>query len=656
MPNRDCILVVDDNLATRYAVRRVLEHHGFKVDEAGTGTEGLVKLGERDYGALVLDVNLPDMSGFDVVRKLREDTRNLLLPVVHVSAASIATGDLITGLNAGADAYLVHPVDPDVLLATLRSLLRARRAEDALREAEARFGEIFRQINAPIAVLDAQLHVHDANEAFLRLIDGSAAPGQLERVLGVQSGPSEALRAALATGKRWQGVFKLEVQGGARITEWRVTPYGAPGQGLVLVEDITEHHARETEQRQELESANSELAFQIAERQRTEMELLQAQKMDSLGQLTGGIAHDFNNLLTTIISGLDMIEISASSQKWDKASRYVELATASAHRAAALTQRMLAFARKQPLDPQTFDVVARIRSLEDMLLRSIGENIELELQLGDEALPAVADPNQFENVILNLVINARDALAGQGLIRIRTHAMRVDRDHELAPGNYISVKVLDNGSGIPPELLSKVFEPFFTTKPQGEGTGLGLSMTYGFARQSGGVARIASETGEGTEIELLLPQGGAGTVEERVHASAVDRGGSQRILLVDDTESVRMMVREMLAEAGYDVVTAANAQQALLHLHGPDRMDLLLSDVGLPGMNGRELADAARALHPQLPVLFITGYTEQAAERGEFLGQGMALLPKPFNVHELLRSVQAMFVPSADAEYPARRS
>jgi DNA-binding response OmpR family regulator/nitrogen-specific signal transduction histidine kinase len=656
MPNRDCILVVDDNVATRYAIRRTLHHHGFKVDEAGSGGEGLLKLAETDYGALVLDVNLPDMSGFDVVRKLRSSARNQLLPVVHVSAASIATGDLITGLNAGADAYLVHPVDPDVLLATLRSLLRARRAEEALREAEARFGEIFRQINAPIAVLDAGLTIHDANAAFQRLVGGYLGPEQLNGVLGHEAGPLAALQVALGSGQRWQGTFALPVQGVLRMTEWRVTPYGAPGQGLVLVEDTTEHHARETEQRQELETANTELAFQIAERERTEMELLQAQKMDSLGQLTGGIAHDFNNLLTTIISGLDMIEIAASSGKWDKASRYVDLATASAHRAAALTQRMLAFARKQPLDPQTFDVVARIRSLEDMLLRSIGENIELELQLGDVALPAKADPNQFENVILNLVINARDALAGQGLIRIRTGAVHIERDHELAPGDYISVKVLDNGSGIPPELLTKVFEPFFTTKPQGEGTGLGLSMTYGFARQSGGMARIASETGEGTEIELLLPQGQAGAAQERVHAAAADRGGSQRILLVDDTESVRMMVREMLVEAGYEVVAAGNAQEALLHLHGADPVDLLLSDVGLPGMSGRELADAARAVHPRLPVLFITGYTEQAVERGEFLGPGMALLPKPFNVQELLRSVQGMFVPSAGAEYPAPRT
>ncbi len=645
MANPDRILVVDDNVATRYAVRRVLEHHGFHVEEAGTGGEGLERLAEHDFDALVLDVNLPDMSGFDVVRQLRENARLQLLPVVHVSAASIATGDMITGLNAGADAYLIHPVDPDVLLATLRSLLRARRAEEALRETEARFREIFRHINAPIAVLDADLNAHDANDAFTRLLGQQIGPGQLDQLLQDQAAPLSALKVALAEGERWQGTFSLRVGGAIRMTEWRVTPYQAAGQGLVLIEDTTEHHARANEQRQELESATSELAFQIAERERTEIELMQAQKMDALGQLTGGIAHDFNNLLTTIISGLDMIEIAASSGKWDKASRYVEIATGSAHRAAALTQRMLAFARKQPLDPQTFDVVARVRSLEDMLQRSIGENIELELELGPEPLIAVADPNQFENVILNLVINARDALAGQGLIRIRAARAQIERDHELAPGHYITVTVLDNGVGIPTELLTKVFEPFFTTKPQGEGTGLGLSMTYGFARQSGGSARIASECGEGTEIELLLPEGRLQPVTQASVPAQLPRGSAERILLVDDTDSVRMMVREMLVEAGYQVVEAINAQQALLELHSDRELDLLLSDVGLPGMNGRELADAARALRPHLPVLFVTGYTESAAVRNEFLGQGMSLLPKPFSVNELLRGVRQMFNP-----------
>ncbi|WP_342029574.1 MULTISPECIES: response regulator [unclassified Stenotrophomonas] len=633
MQQSDRLLVVDDNIATRYSVRRVLEHHGYQVDEAGTGQEGLDAVAARDYAALVLDVNLPDMSGFDVVRELRAQPRTALLPIVHVSAASISTGDMITGLDAGADGYLVHPVDPDVLLATLRSLLRARRAEDALREAEARFGEIFRQINAPIAVLDAELKVHDANEAFVRLLGSQAATGMPLERLGNAGEFIDGLRDALHRRERWQGTVALpNPAGNPRMTQWRLTPYQQPDLGLVVVEDITAHHERDREQRREL-------AYQIAERERTEAELLQAQKMDALGQLTGGIAHDFNNLLTTIISGLDMIELAASTGKLERLGRYTEAASSSATRAAALTQRMLAFARKQPLDPRPFNVSACIHSLEDLLRRTIGENIELEFELGDEPLVALADPNQFESVVLNLVINARDALGGNGLIRIRGERARVDGDYALAAGDYISVKVMDNGSGIEAHLLKKVFEPFFTTKPQGEGTGLGLSMTYGFARQSGGVARISSEPGVGTEVELLLPLGDAARILPVDAHRDTPSGRLERVLVVDDTDSVRQMVQDMLREAGYDVVAVGDARQALRELRDDDSIALLLSDVGLPGMNGRELADAARELRPRLPVLFITGYTERATVRNEFLGPGMALLPKPFNLSELLRAV-----------------
>ena len=633
MPHRDRILIVDDNVATRYAVRRVLEHHGYRVDEAGMGQDGLDAVAENDFSALVLDVNLPDMSGFDVVRELRSQPRTALLPVVHVSAASISTGDMITGLDAGADGYLTHPVDPEVLLATLRSLLRARRAEDALREAEARFGEIFRQINAPIAVLNADLSVRDANAAFARLLGTGLSDGSPLDRLGNAGDFIEGLREALRLRERWQGTVALPTPGGTpRMTQWRLTPYQQPDLGLVVVEDITAHHERDREQRREL-------AYQISERERTEAELLQAQKMDALGQLTGGIAHDFNNLLTTIISGLDMIELAADSGKLERLGRYIDAASSSATRAAALTQRMLAFARKQPLDPQPFDVGQRVHSLEDLLRRTIGENIELEFELGEEPLVALADPNQFESVVLNLVINARDALGGNGLIRIRGERTTVEGDYSLAAGDYISVKVMDNGSGIEAHLLKKVFEPFFTTKPQGEGTGLGLSMTYGFARQSGGVARISSEPGAGTEVELLLPLGDAAKIEVAGERGETPVGRFERILVVDDTDSVRQMVQDMLREAGYEVIAVADARQALRELRDDEGIALLLSDVGLPGMNGRELADAARELRPRLPVLFITGYTERAAVRNEFLGPGMGLLPKPFNLSELLRAV-----------------
>ncbi|MFA8473866.1 response regulator [Xanthomonas campestris pv. campestris] len=636
------ILVVDDNAVTRYSVRRVLEHHQFVVEEAGTGGEGLVRLAAEAFAAVVLDVNLPDMSGFDIVRTLRAEPRTALLPVVHVSAASIATGDMITGLDAGADAYLIHPVDPNVLVATLRTLLRARNAEEALRLSEARFREIFEHIGAPIAVVDAQLHTQEANAAFQRLI-GSATPCEAINVPGLdQCATVQALTAALGRRERWSGTLSILRDGAVRETEWRVSPYREPDLGLLFVEDVTEQRLREREQRQELDTATSELAHQIAERQRTEIQLLQAQKMEALGKLTGGIAHDFNNLLTSIISGLDMIQLAVESNRIERVPRLAEIATGSAHRAAALTQRMLAFARKQSLDAQPFDVNARVRSLEDMLRRSIGENIALELQLAEAPLVAIADANQLENVVLNLVINARDALQGHGTIRIQSAPHTAYNDPELEDGDYVAVNVIDDGSGIDPAILSQVFEPFFTTKPIGEGTGLGLSMTYGFARQSGGTARITSTLGSGTTVALLLPRGL--TVGEALPPPPPNapRGRSQRILLVDDTDVVRMMVSEVLSDAGYHVIEAENADGALAQLRADAQIDMVVSDVGLPGMNGRDMADVARDLRPGLPILFITGYAENAATRQEFLAEGMALLPKPFSLNDLLNTVSRM--------------
>lgn len=635
------ILIVDDNAATRYSVRRVLEHHGYRVDEAGNGADGLDLLAKTDYAALVLDVNLPDMSGFDVVRRLRQDARTHLLPVIHVSAASIATGDMITGLDAGADAYLIHPVDHDVLLATLRTLLRVRRAEDALRASEATFREIFENIAAPIAVVDSNLRALESNEAFQSLFGAAAQQDGLEPRISEQAENVAALRASLAKRERWRGTFSLREGAATRITEWRVSPYREPDLGLLFIEDVTAHHAREHAHQQELQSATTQLAYQIAERQRTEAELMQAQKMDSLGKLTGGIAHDFNNLLTSIMSGLDMISMAVEVGKLDRVPRYIDIATSSATRAAGLTQRMLAFARKQSLAPQSFDIAARLRSLEDMLRRSIGENIDLILDIEEGPLVAVADPNQFENVIINLVINARDALPSGGFIRIVGRDVQLATDHELAGGNYASVSVIDNGTGIPADVIDKVFEPFFTTKPQGEGTGLGLSMTYGFARQSHGTVRIDSETGRGTAITLMLPRGDVAEPEQQVRHGHPPKG-TERLLLVDDTDVVRMMVREVLVEAGYEVADAANAQDALRALQSNAPFDLLISDVGLPGMNGRELADAVREMHPDMPVLFITGYTENAAVRQTFLGDGMSLLMKPFSLHELLGNVRQM--------------
>ncbi|MDB6142235.1 MAG: multi-sensor hybrid histidine kinase [Pseudomonas sp.] len=637
------LLIVDDNAATRYALRRRMERHGFLVLEAGTGTEGLELIASHAPDALILDVNLPDMSGFDVVRQLRSEPRTALLPVVHVSAASIQTGDIITGLEAGADAYLIHPVDPDVLLATIRTLLRVRDTEYALRESEARFREIFVNISAPIAVLDAELAVYECNHAFAQLILQSLSKQTiLECFADGQAAIIKELCEGLTAGERWKGTLAMRVKGEVRETEWQISPYRTPGLSLVFVEDVTEHRQREESHLKQLDTVNTQLALEVAERARTEAQLLQAQKMDAIGKLTGGIAHDFNNLLTGIITGIELIKKRTEEGKTDKVMRYAEAALTSAMSAAALTHRLLAFARQQPLDTRPIDVNEHIRSLEDLLRRTIGKRIALTLDLTSKPAIALADASQLESALLNLVINARDALPKGGNIHITTFAAHFQGDPKLADGAYVALTVKDDGVGIDHSVIDKVFDPFFTTKPIGEGTGLGLSTIYGFARQSGGDAHIRSIAGRGTEVTLMIPAAINMAVVPVEAPTLTAPGAGEHILVVEDTDSVRMFVNEVLVDTGYRCTLAANIGAALAALEHDRSIDLLLTDVGLPHMNGRELADIARRWHPDLPVVFMTGYAENAINRQSFLGERMDMIIKPFQLGDLLNKVRKM--------------
>ncbi len=637
------LLIVDDNVATRYALRRRLERHDYLVLEAGTGGDGLALIENEAIDALILDVNLPDMSGFDIVRKLRSETATALLPVIHVSAASIQTGDIITGLNAGADAYLIHPVDPDVLLATLRTLLRVRDTENALRESEARFREIFVNVSAPIAVLDAQFKVHECNHAFAQLIHDNLDPDALlECFADQQDSILGELRLRLTAGERWKGTLNMRVEGELRETEWQISPYRTPELSLVFVEDVTEHRRRERSHLAQLDDATSQLEREIAERVRTEAQLLQVQKMDALGKLTGGIAHDFNNLLTGIITSLELIQKRIADSRTDKVQFYADAALNSAMSAASLTHRLLAFARQQPLNTRPVDINEHIRSLEELLARTIGEHIALKLELTSKASIALVDPIQLESAVLNLVINARDALPQGGNIWVSTYAAYSHGDLKLADGAYVALSVRDDGTGIEHNVIDKVFDPFFTTKPLGQGTGLGLSSIYGFARQSGGDANIRSVARRGTEVTIMLPATADPTpTPVEVTPSVVDpQGSGEHVLIVEDMASVRMFVTEVLLDAGYRCTQVGDIESALDRLQNDASIDMMLTDVGLPRMNGRELADVARGWREDLPILFMTGYAENAVNRQVFLGDGMDMMIKPFQISELLDKVR----------------
>jgi PAS domain S-box-containing protein len=381
----------------------------------------------------------------------------------------------------------------------------------------------------------------------------------------------------------------------------------------------------------------------------TEEQLRQAQKMEAVGQLTGGIAHDFNNMLTGIIGGLDIIGRRIAAARYDDVGRFIEPVVASAHRAAGLTHRLLAFSRRQSLDPKPIDINALVNGMEDLLRRSLGEHTALRLKFQERLWTAEADANQLESALLNLVINARDAMADGGTLTIETENLGIDSGfaalHEgIETGEYVVITVRDTGVGMEQSVIDRAFDPFFTTKPIGQGTGLGLSMVYGFAKQSRGHVTIASQIGSGTTVKVYLPRhrGAAATQSEATVSQTARARHGDTVLVVEDEAAVRLLVVEVLGDLGYRVLQAKDGQAALGIVDSEARIDLLLTDVGLPVMNGRQLAEFARARRPGLKVLFMTGYAEQAAVRSKFVGEGMDMIAKPFAMEALTARVQEM--------------
>jgi PAS domain S-box-containing protein len=380
----------------------------------------------------------------------------------------------------------------------------------------------------------------------------------------------------------------------------------------------------------------------------TEEALRQSQKMEAVGQLTGGIAHDFNNLLTGIVGSLDLLQTRLNQGRTDNVARYIDAATTSANRAAALTHRLLAFARRQPLIPKSVDANQLVVSLEDLLRRTIGEAIDLEIVASDDLWCTLCDPNQLESALLNLAINARDAMPDGGKLTIVTANARLDSvtadTPALLPGDYICIAVTDTGVGMSAEVAARAFDPFFTTKPIGQGTGLGLSMIYGFARQSNGHVTIDSKIGRGTSVRLYLPRHHGDLAAQHASAAkATERAATgETVLVVEDEPVVRGVILEILAEQGYRTLEAVDGPSGLRILRSDERIDLLVTDVGLPGMNGRQLADQARESRPDLKILFITGYAESVAISDGFLQPGMEMITKPFDLDNLSRRIRSM--------------
>jgi CheY-like chemotaxis protein len=381
-----------------------------------------------------------------------------------------------------------------------------------------------------------------------------------------------------------------------------------------------------------------------------EEKLRQSQKMEAVGQLTGGLAHDFNNLLAGISGALELMGTRIEQGRWSDVDKYIVTAQGAAKRAAALTHRLLAFSRRQTLDPQPTDVNRLIKGMADLIQRTVGPSIVVDTVGAIGLWPTLVDASQLENALLNLCINARDAMPDGGRIMVEASNMWMEGDvakaYDMPDGQYLSLCVTDTGTGMTPDVIAKAFDPFFTTKPIGQGTGLGLSMIYGFANQSGGRVRIQSEVGKGTAISLYLPRydGAAVRDEHDTGKTPVEFTESgETILIVDDEPTVRMLLTDALGDLGYTLIEASDSLAGLKLLRSDVHIDLLITDVGLPGgMNGRQMADAGREVRPNLKTLFITGYAENAAIGDEQLGPGMKVLTKPFAIDVLASRVQEL--------------
>ncbi|MEE2850596.1 MAG: PAS domain S-box protein [Pseudomonadota bacterium] len=617
----------------------------------------------RDYGSYIEDIKRGETVAIDdVARDPRTaDTAEALRAI---SAGSFVNMPLMEQGRVVAMVFVNHATprhytDSDLRLMRdvaerVRTATERARSEAALRDSEAQF-RVFAQAT-PIQIwaswADGSLYwfnpqVYAYSGLAEGALDGTTGWGKVVHPDDLDWA-SERWVQALASGQVYENEFRIRRHDGVyRTFMVRAEPvHDEEGRILRWVGSNTDI---EDLRRQSAERArfNETLEEQVAERtsalMQAEEALRQSQKMEAVGQLTGGIAHDFNNLLAGISGSLELITNRIAQGRHAEVERFTVAAQGAAKRAAALTHRLLAFSRRQTLDPKPTDPNRLIRGMEDLVRRTTGPGIEVEVVAGAGLWPVLIDAHQLENAVLNLCINARDAMPNGGRLTIETGNRWIDartaKAQDLEPGQYVSICVSDTGTGMAPEVAARAFEPFFTTKPLGEGTGLGLSMIYGFVRQSGGQVRIYSEAGEGAMICLYLPRH-FGAVDDADLIPEVEQApraqAGETVMVVDDEPTVRMLVAEILHELGYQCIEASDGVAGLKLLQSGARIDLLVTDVGLPGgMNGRQMADAARIDRPDLKVLFITGYAENAVVGNGHLDPGMHVMTKPFAMEAL---------------------
>jgi PAS domain S-box-containing protein len=646
---RPRVLVVDDDERNLLAICEVLEDIG-EIVVARSGEEALRHLLRGEFAVILLDVYMPGIDGYETAQMIRSREQTKRIPIVFLSAVNKETEHLIRGYSMGAVDYVFKPVDPIVL--------RSKVAVFA--DLFAMTKEIQRKARAEQALLDANLR---ANAERLRIEQELRLAEQRQAAI-IQSLPIilylEALNASPRVPKFVSGNFSAltgfefgEIEASPNLWIDRLHP---EDRDRVLAALAGRPHGRSLSVEYRWQCADGQYRhfldqavllrdgdgkpieyagtlLDVTDRKELESQLVQARKMDAIGKLTGGIAHDFNNLLAAVLGGLGLIE--RRLPLGEEHLKVLNMTRRAAEQGSELVGRLLAFARRQQLEPACIEIDALATSVTDLLAHTLGGLVALEWRIEDDLWCAFADQSQLELALMNLIINARDAMPEGGTISVHAENRTAVADPQrgIVAGDYVLLSVSDGGSGISPEILEQVMEPFFTTKEVGKGTGLGLSMVYGFAKQSGGVFRIDSTVGVGTRAEIWLPRGtpeaSIGQAEPAVRAGSDKAAASLKILLADDHEGVRSTTAALLFDLGHSVREAADGPELLSILRGdPDCCDLLITDYAMPHVSGAEVIHQAREIRPGLPAIIITGYADaqSIARRPD----DVLVLSKPF--------------------------
>jgi signal transduction histidine kinase/DNA-binding response OmpR family regulator len=660
---RPVVLLADDNADMRDYVRRLLADR-YEVVTVANGEAALEEARRQRPDLILSDVMMPRLDGFGLLQAVRGEAGLREIPVILLSARA-GEEARVEGMNAGADDYLTKPFAARELVARVGANLdmaRLRReTAEVLRTRTVELETLIETVPAAVWFTNdpdaSKVWGNRHAAALLRLSETANAsvtapegerPGHFVVCRGgVEADPRTLPMQRAARGEEvHDDEIEIRFADGGSLTLLVNAAAVRDGAGKCVGAicagiDITARKHAEASLRRFNETLEERVAAEIERRREAETALRQAQKMEAIGQLTGGIAHDMNNLLMVIRGNLEILErqLPPAADGGDRLRQPVQSALGGVERAAALTQRLLAFARRQPLDPKPVEPDRLVVGMSDMLRRTLGETIAIETRLAGGLWRTFADPNQLENAILNLAVNSRDAMPEGGELTLQTVNAYLDADDlgphpEVSPGRYVLIAVTDTGTGMTREEVDKAFEPFFTTKDIGKGTGLGLSQVYGFVKQSGGHVEIESQPGVGTTVRIYLPRYPLGPDRQNDddEAPAVPTGTtSECILVVEDDDGVRANNVGSLRGLGYRVIEARDGGVALRRLQGEPAIRLLFTDIGLPGgMNGRQLADAAQLLRPGLRVLFTTGYARDAIVYDGRIDSGITLIQKPF--------------------------